>query len=69
MNTTTKTDVLIASLTIEQARQYAAQTDQLVWVETTLLDPNDISRRMAGCVEDALEALLAAAIANPAAKV
>lgn len=59
MSTTPKTDALIASLTIEQAREYAAETDKLVWVETVLLDPNNISRRMAGRVEDALNALLA----------
>ena len=49
---------LIQSLTAEQAREYDAQTDQLVWIETTLLDPNNIPRRFAETVEDALIALL-----------
>ena len=49
---------LIDSLTVEQAKQYAAETDQLVWVEYNLLDPHGISRRHSEVVEDALIALL-----------
>ena len=53
-----KLETLIASLTKAQAAQYAAQTDKLIWIETTLLDPYDIPRRHAERVEDALIALL-----------
>jgi hypothetical protein len=53
-----KLETLLSSLTRAQAAQYAAQTDKLVWIETTLLDPNDIPRRHAERVEDALIALL-----------
>jgi hypothetical protein len=49
---------LIQGLTTEQAQQYEAQTDKLIWIETTLLDPNNIPRRCALAVEDALIALL-----------
>jgi len=54
----TKLETLIASLTKEKAAEYEAQTDKLMWIETTLLDPNDIPRRHAERVEDALIALL-----------
>ena len=53
-----KLETLIASLTKEQAAEYETQTDKLVWIEDTLLDPNDIPRRHAERVEDALIALL-----------
>jgi adenine C2-methylase RlmN of 23S rRNA A2503 and tRNA A37 len=49
---------LIASLTIEHAREYAAETDKLVWIEYALLDPINIPRRYAEQVEAALLALL-----------
>ena len=49
---------LIASLTLAQAREYAAETDKLLWIEYTLLDPINISRRYAEQVEAALLALL-----------
>lgn len=55
---TPRTDALIASLTIEQAEEYARQTDKLLWIETTLLDPNNIGRGMVHRVEEALIALL-----------
>lgn len=58
MSNTPKTDALIASLTAEQARTYAVQTDKLLWIEYNLLDPAEISKNMAGRVEDALEILL-----------
>jgi hypothetical protein len=61
MAKTPKTDALIAGLTIEQAREYEAQTDKLIWIEYTLLDPNNISRNMAERVEDALIEMLEAA--------
>jgi hypothetical protein len=61
MTMTPKTEALIASLTIEQAREFAKQQDGLVWIETTLLDPAGISRRMATVVEDFLLILLDAA--------
>lgn len=49
---------LIASLTVEQAIEYDKQNDKLIWIETTLLDPNGISRRYAETVEDALIRIL-----------
>lgn len=49
---------LIASLTVEQAKVYAAETDALMWIETNLLDPNNIPRRYVYGVEDALIKLL-----------
>jgi hypothetical protein len=60
MNTTKtpKTDALIASLTIEQAREFFARQDGLIWIETTLLDPVGINRRQAERVETALLDLL-----------
>lgn len=61
MNSTSKTpntDALIERLTVEDAKVYAAQTDKLIWIETTLLDPADIPRKMAIRVEDALLAIL-----------
>jgi hypothetical protein len=61
MTNTPKTDALIAGLTIEQAREYEAQIDKLIWIEYTLLDPNNISRNMAERVEDALIEMLQAA--------
>ena len=64
MTKTPKTDALIASLTIAQASEFAKQQDGLVWIETTLLDPAGISRRMATVVEDFLLILLEAADAE-----
>jgi hypothetical protein len=49
---------LISSLTVEQAKEYAAQTDKWCWVVDNLLDPYDIPNSKAEKVEDALEALL-----------
>jgi len=49
---------LVGTLTPEHAKTYAAQTDKLVWIETMLLDPNDIPRKHAERVEDVLIALL-----------
>lgn len=51
---------LIDSLTLEQSRQYQAQTDRLMWIETELLDPAGISRRHAEKVEAKLLDLLQA---------
>ena len=51
---------LIDSLTLEQSRQYQAQTDKLIWIETELLDPAGISRRHAEKVEAKLLDLLQA---------
>jgi hypothetical protein len=49
---------LIKSLTKEHAREYEKQTDKLIWIETKLLDPNNLSRKFAERVEDALIFLL-----------
>ena len=51
---------LIDSLTLEQSHQYQAQTDQLIWIETELLDPAGLSRRHAEKVETKLLDLLQA---------
>ena len=51
---------LIDSLTLEQSRQYQAQTDKFIWIETELLDPANLSRRHAEKVEDKLIDLLQA---------
>ena len=51
---------LIDSLTLEQSRQYQAQTDKLIWIETELLDPANLSRRHAEKVETKLLDLLQA---------
>jgi hypothetical protein len=51
---------LIDSLTLEQSRQYQAQTDKLIWIETELLDPAGLSRRHAEKVEEKLIDLLQA---------
>jgi hypothetical protein len=40
------------------AHDYAKQADKFIWVQTTLLDPNNISRRHTNAVEDALASLL-----------
>lgn len=45
---------LIASLTHEEAYTYNEQTDKLCWIEYNLLDPNNLPRRYAERVEDAL---------------
>lgn len=60
MTTTPKTDALIASLTLEDARAYAAETDKLMWIETHLIDPAGVNRRQAERVEDALISILEA---------
>lgn len=62
MNMATRNDDLTAlldSLTIVGAREYAAQTDKLIWIETVLLDPLDIPRKYATTVEAHLVDLLA----------
>jgi len=51
---------LIDSLTLEQSRQYQAQTDKLIWIETELLDPAGLSRHHAEKVEEKLIDLLQA---------
>ena len=58
MSKTPKTDALIASLTIGQAREFDRQQDGLCWIEYTLLDPAGISRSQGKRVEDALLNLL-----------
>jgi hypothetical protein len=55
-----KLQLLIDLLTLEDLRKYQAQTDKLIWIETTLLDPNGLSRRHAEKVEDKLLDLLQA---------
>ena len=37
-----KLSALIGSLTIEQAKQYNAETDKILWIIDNLLDPRDI---------------------------
>jgi hypothetical protein len=59
MTKTPKTDALISSLTIDQAKTFAAQSEKTMWIETELLDPRDISRNMGDRVRDALEQILA----------
>lgn len=51
---------LIDSLTLEDLQTYQATTDRLMWIETTLLDPNGLSRRHAEKVESKLLDLLQA---------
>jgi hypothetical protein len=46
---------LIASLTIEHAKAYAAKQDKYVFVVDELLDPNNLSRRYVERVEDQLD--------------
>jgi len=55
-----KLQLLIDLLTLEDLRKYQAQTDKLIWIETTLLDPNGLSRRHAEKVEEKLLDLLQA---------
>lgn len=55
-----KLQLLIDLLTLEDLRKYQAQTDKLMWIETTLLDPNGLSRRHAEKVEEKLLDLLQA---------
>ena len=52
--------LVIDLLTLEDLRKYQAQTDKLIWIETTLLDPNGLSRRHAEKVESKLLDLLQA---------
>jgi len=49
---------LIDSLTLEHVNIYQVTTDQLMWIETDLLDPNGLSRRHALVVEDKILDLL-----------
>jgi hypothetical protein len=49
---------LIDSLTLEHVNIYQVITDQLMWIETDLLDPNGLSRRHALEVEDKILDLL-----------
>jgi hypothetical protein len=49
---------LIDSLTLEHVNIYQVTTDQLMWIETDLLDPNGLSRRHALEVEDKILDLL-----------
>ena len=55
-----KLQLLIDLLTLEDLRKYQAQTDKLIWIETTLLDPNGLSRHHAEKVEAKLLDLLQA---------
>jgi hypothetical protein len=50
---------VVASLTSAHAAEYAGMQDKLVWVQTTLLDPNDLPRRIAysDMIEDRLDEL------------
>jgi len=47
-------DELIQSLTIDDAITYSNTADQILWIETELLDPNCIGRCNWPAVEDAL---------------
>ena len=49
---------LLDSLTLEHVNIYQVITDQLMWIETDLLDPNGLSRRHALAVEDKILDLL-----------
>jgi CRISPR/Cas system-associated exonuclease Cas4 (RecB family) len=55
MQATMTLDQLIASLTLEQAIECSKQTDILIWIEVTLLDPVNLSRRHAETVMEALD--------------
>ena len=55
-----KLQFLIDLLTLEDLRKYQAQTDKLIWIETELLDPVNLSRRHAEKVEAKLLDLLQA---------
>ena len=55
---TPKTDALIARLTLDDAIRSRDATDKVIWIETIILDAENISRRMAHRVEDALIAIL-----------
>ena len=46
---------LINSLTLDQAIQWDRETDKLIWIETNLLDPAGLSRRLAEKVEAELD--------------
>jgi hypothetical protein len=52
---------LIASLTIEDAREYEAEVEKIMWIEDGLLDPNDLPRSHFDRVENALIKILKSA--------
>jgi hypothetical protein len=49
---------LIWNLTIEDTIRYSKETDKLIWIETNLLDPNNLPRHHAEQVEEVLIGLL-----------
>jgi hypothetical protein len=57
---TTQIDAVIASLTLEQAQQYAAEEDKYLWVIDNIFDPNElrVTDARVNRVEDALEEIL-----------
>jgi hypothetical protein len=57
---------LLKSLTIKQAQEYEAKTDKLMWIETELLDPANISRKHVYVVEGVLVDLLVHSKTHPA---
>jgi hypothetical protein len=58
--TTTRLDAVIDSLTVEQAQEYAAETDKYLWVMDTIFDPIElrVTDARVNRVEDRLEEIL-----------
>ena len=40
-------EAAVAALTTEQLKEYQGTTDGLIWIETKVLDPIDVPRRLA----------------------
>lgn len=57
-----RVDAFFASLNEETARAFAMQADGLIWIETTILDPLDLSRSLAVSIEEILLAVLEASV-------
>lgn len=49
-----KIQQLLESLTVDVYNKFIKETDSLAWIEYTLLDPNNLSRKYAERVESYL---------------
>lgn len=63
MNITTFAAAVTPALTLNNAREYAAQTDKYLWVEYNILDALDIgaTSNRVNWIEDRFDEILAAA--------
>lgn len=63
MNITTFAAAVNSALTLNNAREYAAQTDKYLWVEYNILDALDIgaTSNRVNWIEDRFDEILAAA--------